>query len=288
MDPHTIVVAPKDPLLLGILPAARVRTTTRQECAVVILMDPFAYQMGYVSSLKTTLWCKEVALIRLGVRRTAPTLVASVCARPLWIIWMENNESLDSNLHICDSTAGDVPAPGDAGGLWYCGTQTQACNSSVRTFGIEQGFFAEFRNFSSSSSAAATPTKSTASVSSGGVTISVNSNTAAATGTRATEASCPSQTSSEITQPTQRLNTLSDGAIASIAIGGVCIALIFFGLGVFFSQRRKGRTNAAVQPNMGDNPLTQYWKTGRETIRRPSVQGPVRELDGDYPRVELS
>ena len=78
-----------------------------------------------------------------------------------------------------------------------------------KTFGIRQGFFADFRNFSSSSSAAGMMTKSIAAVSSVSVTTDAGSKAPAATATsHIFEPSCPPHTSSK--------NALSGGNIAGM------------------------------------------------------------------------
>ncbi|CAF9942009.1 hypothetical protein IMSHALPRED_003150 [Imshaugia aleurites] len=95
---------------------------------------------------------------------------------------VQSNASLESDLHMCDSTSGEVPAPGD-----------ESCNDTDRTFGIQQGFFADSRNISSSASAVAAPTKPITAVTTDAV-----SNTPATTDTpRTPEASCPSHTGTE-------------------------------------------------------------------------------------------
>ena len=192
------------------------------------------------------------------------------------------DESLESNLRICDSTAGDTPAPGDAGGLWYCGSPSQSCNDSgTITFGIEPGFFADFRNFSSFSTAATTSTKSTAKTSSLSVTtdVSVTTDTAAnATATpRTPEPSCPTQTGTK--------HTFSGGDIAAIVLGVVCAVLIALDIHMFFFQRRSGGSPEAVQRPMH---AEQNRKEGVELDGNPRTGSPSRELPGErLSRVEL-
>ena len=160
------------------------------------------------------------------------------------------DEHLDQNLHICDSSLGDVPAAGDAGGLWYCGPQTQSCNETgTTTFGIEPGFFADFRNFSSSSTAATTSTTSTAATASTKSTVKISSlvitKDAAANATatpRTPEPSCLTQTDTK--------HTFSGGNVAAIVLGAVCAVLMALNIYMLFLQRRSGGSPAAVQKPM--------------------------------------
>lgn len=187
-------------------------------------------------------------------------------------VWIDINENLDSNLLICETTSGDVPAPGDGGGLWYCGTQTESCADAITTFGIQQGYFADFRNFSTTSSAAATPTKSIAAISRAGITNDAGSNASAATGIPHTiEPSCPSHAGGD--------NTLSGGTIAGIAIGSFCAGLIAFGIIILVFRRRRGGKHQAGQTAIEGKDNTQrYWDRGPETVGRPSTEDPVCEL----------
>lgn len=177
---------------------------------------------------------------------------------------LESNEDLDDNLQVCESSSQDVPAPGDTGGVWYCGgglaSPIQSCSDARgagKTFGIPQGLFADFRNFSSSSSVVATPTKSIITVT---VTTDVGDNTSSATDLlHTTEPSCPAHTGSQ--------NTLSGRgrAIASIAIGGVSAILIAFGIGIL-SERRRAQRASSVQTHIEGSRDIQRYST-RETER---------------------
>ena len=179
------------------------------------------------------------------------------------------DESLDNNLHICDSSVGDVPAAGDAGGLWYCGNQTQSCNDSeITTFGIEPGFFADFRNFSSSSTAATTSTTPTAKVSSPGVT--TDGTAAAITTPCSPEPSCPSQTDTK--------HTFSGGGTAAVALGAVCAVLMALNIYMFFFRRRSGGTPEAIQQPMQ---AEEKRKEGRELDENVKIGEPIRELPGE-------
>lgn len=180
---------------------------------------------------------------------------------------VESNEHLDDNLQVCESSLQDVPAPGDAGGVWYCGggaaSPIQSCSiarGAGKIFRIPQGFFADFRNFSSSSSAAAMPTKSITTVT---VTTDAGDNTSSATDLlHTTKPSCPAHTGSQ--------NTLSGGAIAGIAIGGVSSILIAFGIGIL-SERRKARRASSVQTHVkGSRDIQRNSTRGTERVgRRP-------------------
>ena len=175
---------------------------------------------------------------------------------------VESNEHLDDNLQVCESSLQHVPAPGDAGGEWYCGgggaSPIQSCSDARgagQIFGIPQGFFADLRNFSSSSSAAATPTKSITTVT---VTIDAGDNTSSATDfLHTSEPSCPAYTGSQ--------NTLSGGAIAGIAVGGISSILIAFGIGIL-SERRRARRASSVQIHV----------EGSRDIQRSSTRGTER------------
>lgn len=167
--------------------------------------------------------------------------------------------------------------PGEAGGLWYCGTQRESCNGLAKTFGIEPGFFADFRNLSSSSSAAATPTKSTT-ASLSVITSTLEPFCASETCSEAGPANTSSPTSESPTPPKQRSNTLSGGAIIGIAIGSVCAG---FGIGVLFLRLRRGRKYAALQPATGD-------KNNMQALQRPNAENSIRELAAErYHGVEL-
>lgn len=161
---------------------------------------------------------------------------------------------------MCEATSAKVPVPGDAGGLWYCGIQTEFCNESARMFGIPQGFFADFRNFSTSSSAAVTPMRTIAVVSTASITTDASGNTSVATGTsRTMEPSYPSRTGGEI--------TLSGGAIAGVAIAGFCAGLIAFGSIMFFRRRRVGKPK-----------IVQTAIEGRGAGDKPALQDRTHEL----------
>ena len=199
----------------------------------------------------------------------------------LLFVLVESNEHLDDNLQVCESSSQDVPAPGDAGGVWYCGggsaSPIQSCNDARqagKTFGIPQGQFADFRNFSSSSSAAATPSKSISAViittNAGGQTstVTVPANTLGP--------SCPAHTGGE--------NTLSDGKIAGIVIGSVSAILIAVAIGIL-SERRRARRAGTVQTAEGNNDGQRYWKMGTETVGRQSMENTIRELPASERRV---
>ena len=160
------------------------------------------------------------------------------------------HENLDSNLHICDYSADDIPVAGDAGGLWYCGTQTQSCNETESPpFGIEPGFFADFRNFSSlliagivstTSTAATTSATSKAKISTSSVT--TDATAAAITTPRTPDPSYPSQTDTE--------QIFLGGDTAAILLGAICVVLLALDIYMLFFRRRSGGNPEAIQKPM--------------------------------------
>ncbi|KAM0797720.1 hypothetical protein BDR22DRAFT_823991 [Usnea florida] len=197
------------------------------------------------------------------------TMMQGTCTDPTWSSSNCPNPShrcTDSNLRVCDSTAGDIPAPGDAGGWWYCGNQTQSCNDiGKQHFGIDPGFFADFRNFSSSSAAATSSTKPTAKVPSSSVT---TDSTAAVTATpRTAEPSCPTQTDTK--------HTFSSGDIAAIVLGAVCAVLIAIDIYILFFRRRSSGSPDAIQRPIE---AEQNSKEVGELDGNLRIGGPIREL----------
>ncbi len=270
MAPHIRAVELKDMSILETLHANKVRTTALQERAVAIRMDQFAYQMDYVLSLKIILCCREVVLIQVGRRLVAPKPNVLVYGPHLRVYTsMDANSTLDANLIMCEATSGDVPADGDGGGLWYCGTQTESCADATASFGIQQGYFADFRNYSSTSHAVATSTKSVPASSSARVTSDAGSNAAATTGTQHTpEPSCSPHT-----------GDLSGGAIAGVAIGSFCVGLIVSGVGIFVFRRRGGGKHEVVQTAMeGKDNAQQHWEGRSGIVEMSSADDRVREL----------
>ena len=200
----------------------------------------------------------------------------------LFFVLAESNEHLDDNLQVCESSSQDVPAPGDAGGVWYCGggsaSPIQSCNDARqagKTFGIRQGQFADFRNFSSSLSAAATSSKSISAVT---ITTDAGGKTSTVTGPPNTlEPSCPAHTGDE--------NTLSGGRIAGIVIGSVSAILIAVAIGIL-SERRRARRAGTVQTAIkGNKDGQRYWTMGTETVGRQSMENTLRELPASERRV---
>ena len=234
-------------------------------------MDPFAYRMDCALSQKTTLCCREAVRIQLGSRPVAPIPNALVCAP--FCISLDGilTRGSDANLQLCQSAPEDVPAPGDSGGIWYCRTTSQPCADALSTFGIQQGHFADFRNYTSTSSAAAmstisvTSTKSVTKLvtvsTSADVTNHASRSASAATGTPPTpEPSCPSYTGG--------VNTFPRGAIAGAAVGSFCAGLIASVVGILTSRRRRGGKHQVMQTTVDRKDETQ----------RPLEGGPLPEL----------
>ena len=191
----------------------------------------------------------------------------------LYISRWDTNEGSDANLQFCQSEPEDVPAPGDSGGLWYCRTSSQSCADALSTFGIPQGYFADFRNHTSTSSAAATSTKSVPVSTSADTTKSIpvstradvtnhaSCNASAATETPPTpEPSCLSYTGGDKTFPR--------GVIAGAAIGSFCAGLIASGAGILISRRKGLGKHQVMQTTVGRKDETQ----------RPLEGGPLPEL----------
>lgn len=210
----------------------------------------------------------ELYRSNLEIRRVPQHRMRWYVSRRLYHL-VESDKHLDNNLQVCESSLQDVPASGDAGGVWYCGggrdlSSFQSCNDARgagKTFGLPQGFFADFRNFSSSSSAAATPTKSITTVT---ITTDATDNTSSATDLmHTTESSCPAHTETQ--------KTLSGGAIAGIAMGGVSVILVAFGIGIL-SERRRARRASSVQTrvegsrDIQQNPTRERERVGRRTV----------------------
>ena len=216
------------------------------------------------------------------------TMLQGSCTDPSWTspgcpetkcvgIWphlrvytsMDVNSTLDANLIMCETTSGDVPADGDSGGLWYCGTPTQSCADATATFGIQQGYLADFRNYSSTSHAVITSTMTVPAISSARVTSDAGSNAAATTGTQHTlEPSCSPHT-----------GDLSGGAIAGVAIGSFCVGLIVSGVGIFVFRRRGGGKHEVVQTAMeGKDNTQQHWEGRSGIVEMSSADDRVREL----------
>ena len=163
----------------------------------------------------------------------------------------DTNEGSDANLQFCQSAPEDIPAPGDSGGLWFCRTSSQSCEEAQTTFGIAQGYFADFRNHTSTSSAAPRSTKSVPARRSADVTNTASCKASTATGTPPTPepSSCPSYTGAN--------NTFSRGAIAGAAIGSFCAGLIASGAGNLISRRRRGGKRQVMQTTVSEKYETQ-------------------------------
>ena len=182
----------------------------------------------------------------------------------LYISRWDTNEGSDANLQFCQSEPEDVPAPGDSGGLWYCRTSSLSCADSISSFGIQQGYFADYRNHTSTSFAKATATVSVPVSTSADVTDHAGCNASAATETPPTpEPTCPSYTGGDI--------ALSRGAIAGAAIGCFCAGLIACGAGILISRRRRG----------GNIQLMETTVNRKDETQRPLEAGPLPELRAD-------
>ena len=235
-------------------------------------MDPSACRMGCALSRKTTLCCKEAVLIRVGLRPVAPALNALVCAPFLYISRWETNEGSDANLQLCQSAPEDPPAPGDSGGLWFCRTTSQSCEDTLSTFGIAQGYLADFRNHTSTSSAAPTSTKSVPVSRSADVTNTASCKASAATAIPPTpEPACPSYTGGD--------NTFSRGAIAGTAIACFCAGLIASGAGNLISRRRRGGKLRVMQTTVSEKEVTQRPVEGGLLPELPTIRPRGAELE---------
>ena len=185
----------------------------------------------------------------------------------LYIFRWDTNECSDANLQFCQSAPEDVPAPGDSGGLWYCRTSSLPCESATSTFGIQQGYFADYRTHISTSSAVATFTKSVPVSTSTDATNKAGCDASTATETPPTpEPSCPPYTAGE--------NTFPRGAIAGVAIGSFCAGLIASRGGILISRRRRGGNHQAMQTTVDR----------KDEAQRPLEGGPLPELPTNRPR----